>query len=984
MKKFFAAIILCLIATNSVWAQTLATYTGSGGTSTAVTANVANETVTSLATAGFGANTPCSSGGLSGMTVNVTFTSYSPSGPHVYFTVKPNSGYTLNLTGLTVGMRESGTGPTKARFAYSLDGGTTWTADASDHSLSPGGSCGSNTNYPWSGTLNVTGITSTLGVMIGVFPFSPGSSSGTFQVNSIVVNGAVVSGCTAPTLTATPTAASCNGQSNGSVALTTTGGSSPFTYAWTGPAGFNATTQNISGLAAGTYSVIVTATGGCTVATTAVVTQPAAINISAQATAPVCASGIVTLAANSTTNGVTYSWTGPNAFTSTLQSPVINAVQPNAQGVYSVTASVGGCTSAMATTTVTVNAIPTASITSSGADTFCSGNSVTLTGLTDIGTQFDWLYNGVDNGVMVNTVTAAASGSYQVIATSAQGCSDTSAVAVVLVNPLPTAQIAQSGPITICNGASTTLDANSGTSLTYVWTQDGNVINGATDASYDANVEGGYKVTVTDSNGCSSISSEVVVSVDIPTANITPAGPTTFCDGNNVVLNANAGASYQWMNNGVQIVGATDASFTATAAGSYEVQVSDIGNCNATSTDAVIVVNALPAAQATPQGPTGFCQGGSVELNANNGAGFTYQWYEGNNAIPGATGINYVANNADFYSVVVTDGNNCSNSSAQIPISVYALPVAAITPTGAITTCDNAPISLNANPGVNYTYQWYESNNAISGATDEAYSVTGSGSYSFVVMTGNNCADTSDTVNITVNPTPTISATGPTTVCYGTTTGMQVNIGGANPSQIIYQWQKDGTGLAGATDDNYTTGIAGTYNCIVSLAGVCSDTTTDVEVIVHAAPAPQIIRLGNMLKTAINYSAYQWYKHNAAIPNATNPTYTVTQNDDYSVEVTDANGCSALSAVFNVSGLAVNNISTVGDVTMYPNPAADVLYIRCAEPVNYVLYSLDGKKVLAGDNAKEIDVRTLPAGSYFVRITDSNGVPVKTEKIVKE
>jgi hypothetical protein len=285
---------------------------------------------------------------------------------------------------------------------------------------------------------------------------------------------------------------------------------------------------------------------------------------------------------------------------------------------------------------------------------------------------------------------------------------------------------------------------------------------------------------------------------------------------------------------------------------------------------------------------------------------------------------------------------------------------------------------------VNYTYQWYESNNAISGATDEAYSVTGSGSYSFVVMTGNNCADTSDTVNITVNPTPTISATGPTTVCYGTTTGMQVNIGGANPSQIIYQWQKDGTGLAGATDDNYTTGIAGTYNCIVSLAGVCSDTTTDVEVIVHAAPAPQIIRLGNMLKTAINYSAYQWYKHNAAIPNATNPTYTVTQNDDYSVEVTDANGCSALSAVFNVSGLAVNNISTIGDVTMYPNPAADVLYIKSAEPVNYVLYSLDGKKVLEGNNAKEIDVRTLPAGSYFVRITNSNGVPVKTEKIVKE
>lgn len=118
--------------------------------------------------------------------------------------------------------------------------------------------------------------------------------------------------CFAPELTANITHVTCNGANNGSIDLVTIGGSSPFTYAWTGPGAFSAATEDISGLAPGTYSIVVTATGGCTSGTSFVVNQPDPLVVSCSGTNVTCNGandGTVAVSVGGGTGPYTYSWT---------------------------------------------------------------------------------------------------------------------------------------------------------------------------------------------------------------------------------------------------------------------------------------------------------------------------------------------------------------------------------------------------------------------------------------------------------------------------------------------------------------------------------------------------------------------------------------------------------------------------------------------------------------------------------------------------
>src|SRR5207249_2333418 len=135
------------------------------------------------------------------------------------------------------------------------------------------------------------------------------------------------------------------------------------TYSWTGPNGFTSGLQNPSitnatTAATGTYNVTVTV-NGCTSAagsTTATVNAiPATPKESNNG--PICAGSTLTLS-TPLVAGATYSWTGPNGFTSALQNPSITNAITAATGTYSVTVTVSGCTSAAGSTTATVNAIP--------------------------------------------------------------------------------------------------------------------------------------------------------------------------------------------------------------------------------------------------------------------------------------------------------------------------------------------------------------------------------------------------------------------------------------------------------------------------------------------------------------------------------------------------------------------------------------------------------------------------------------------------
>lgn len=152
---------------------------------------------------------------------------------------------------------------------------------------------------------------------------------------------------------------------------------------------------------------------------------------------------------------------------------------------------------------------------------------------------------------------------------------------------------------------------------------------------------------------------------------ISAAGPTTFCQGGSVVLNAvYSGTAVQWKRNGSNITGATSPSYTVMQKGTYTCETtSPCGS--AISENLTVIINKNPPASITPGGPLTFCAGGSVVLTANAGAGLTYQWYKGASAIAGATLINYTATTTGNYKCRVTKtATGCYKNSNTIAVSV--------------------------------------------------------------------------------------------------------------------------------------------------------------------------------------------------------------------------------------------------------------------------------------------------------------------------
>lgn len=188
-----------------LWPNTLALYAGVDGNSVGVIP-VADESVSDLYAKGFGTTTPCGSGGLSGLTVNVANTAYNKDSAHVGFMVYPDPGNVLNMYRIHARARVSSTGPTKARIAYRYwSAGTpgTWTAEGVDQPLVTG-SCGASANsWDFNTAIyanpnpTVNGIKDSLEV--AVFPFAPGASTGTFQLNTLEVYGIVTTDATCGT-----------------------------------------------------------------------------------------------------------------------------------------------------------------------------------------------------------------------------------------------------------------------------------------------------------------------------------------------------------------------------------------------------------------------------------------------------------------------------------------------------------------------------------------------------------------------------------------------------------------------------------------------------------------------------------------------------------------------------------------------------------------------------------------------------------------
>jgi beta-xylosidase len=394
---------------------------------------------------------------------------------------------------------------------------------------------------------------------------------------------------------------------------------------------------------------------------------------------------------------------------------------------------------------------PTAVITAGTPTTFCTGSNVVLNAGTGTGYSYVWK-NGTTAiaGATAQTYTATTAGSYTVTVTNSGGCSATSLPTVVTVNALPSASITTTTPTTFCAGGNVTLNANTGSGLTYQWYNGSNTTGSGT-ASLSLYVSSGsFTVKVTDGNGCSSTSAPVVVTINaLPSATITTTTPTTFCQGGSVVLTAGSGNSYVWKNGTTQV--GTSQTYTATAAGSYTVEVTNTTNCKAISSATAVTVNALPAAAIITTTPTTFCQGGSVILTASSGS--SYKWMNGTTTITGATAQSYTATAAGSYTVEVTNTTNCKAISSATTVTANALPTAAITANGSTAIPQGGSVELEANAGTGFTYVWYNVTAQV--GTSQTYTATTAGSYTVEVTNAANCKAISGSTIVSINTVTT-------------------------------------------------------------------------------------------------------------------------------------------------------------------------------------------------------------------------------------
>ncbi|MBL7891133.1 MAG: PKD domain-containing protein [Bacteroidia bacterium] len=495
-------------------------------------------------------------------------------------------------------------------------------------------------------------------------------SAGTYTVTITDSNGCIASTnvtITEPSAINIPTPSgspSVCGNNNGTASVTPTGGTPAYSYSWSN----NSSAQTATGLAAATYTVTVTDANTCSQTATTTVAGTGSATINATSTDITCFganNGSATVTAGGSPP-YTYNWSSGQTTAS------VTGLSP---GSYSVTITAGGC---QADTVITIASPPDLVIVAAATTTPC-GSSTGQVSVSPTGGTGAYTFLWSPGGAVSQTVSGLAAGTYSVTVTDNKGCSK-SAPAIVSSIPGPSAAIAGKTDVT-CKGTpdgTITVTASSGTSpYNYTWNTSP-VQNTAT----ASNLAGGtYSVTVSDVNGCTTVTSATITEPPLLTA--TNPTPQTVCMGQNTTLSITASGgtpsyTYSWLPDG--LVGPT-VNVSPTTSTTYTIIIADSKGCTVTKT---VIVALNPPLIINASGTQTVCDSGSAPLSANAsggmGAPYTYSWMPG-----GLTGPNITVNPTATteYTVSVTDG--CGTPAATSVVTVTATPPPTIQFTSDIT-----------------------------------------------------------------------------------------------------------------------------------------------------------------------------------------------------------------------------------------------------------------------------------------------------------
>jgi len=760
-------------------------------------------------------------------------------------------------------------------------------------------------------------------------------------------------------------------------------------YSWTGPNGFISDEQspsipNATLDMSGVYELTIADQNGRTdSATTTVIVNP---NPTAEASndGPYCTGSTIHLIGGP--DGMSsYSWTGPDGFSSDKQSPSRPNATRKMSGDYVLTVTDrNGCMgSATTPTEVTVYQSPTAEASNGGP--YCAGDTIQLIGGPDGMRSYSWTgpdgFTSSEQSPSISDATTEMDGDYELTVTSEHNCTD-QARTKVIVHPKPQADARNDGPC--CAGETINLTGGPAGMSSYSWTGPNGFSSDERSPSISdaiTDMTGEYTLTVTHQNGCTDSATTWVIVHPSPTADPRNDGP--YCAGEtiNLIGRPDGMMSYSWTGpNGFSSDEQSPSIPGVLLAGSYVyvLTVTNEHNCTGSATTTVIVYPS-PVAEASNDGP--YCIGATINLTGGPDGMSSYSWTgpdgfssdEQSPSIPNAT-----LEKAGIYFLTVTDDKGCTDDDTTTVIVYDEIPATA---SNDGPYCVGETINLIGGPSGMSSYSWTGPDGFSS---DEQFpSIPGvlpAGSYVYeLTVTDEHGCTGSATTTVIVNPNPTAEASNDGPYCPGDT----INLIGGPSGMSSYSW----TGPNGFTSDeqspsipNATLEMAGDYQLAVTDQNGCMDSATTT-VTVYPRPTAEASNGGpycagdtiQLIGGPDGMSSYSWTGPNGFSSDEQSPSIpdaTTAMAGDYILTVTDGNGCTGSAT----TPVIVNPNPTAEAWNDGPYVVGDTINLF-GGPDGMSSYSWTGPNGFTSDEQSPSIPNATPVmtGDYVLTVTDQNG-----------
>lgn len=578
--------------------------------------------------------------------------------------------------------------------------------------------------YNWNSSPIQTTATAT-GLAGGSYIVTVKDATGTAKTATVTI--------TEPTALSTTfnyTLETCS-QKNGTATGVVSGGTAPYTYAWsTLPT--QQTTVTATGLTHGGYTLTVTDKNGCTQATKAIVTESTPLSVTTSMTTETCGkkNGTATATVSTGTAPYTYAWS-----TSTVQTT--STATALAAGTYSVTVKDNnGCSQ---TLPVTVTGSSSLNITTSVTNETCGNKNGSATATVSSGTApFTYSWSTVPAQTTA-TATGLVGGTYSVTVSDNSGCSQVATVSITSTTAVNVTSTITTENCGKKDGTATAVVSGGTAPYTYVWSTLPTV---QTTPTATGLTHGGYTVTVTDKNGCSKALPVVVT--ETAALKVTISQTTETCgkkDGTATAIPSGGKAPYTYVWSTLPVV-QTTATATGLTHGGYTVTVTDSKGCSI-ATPVVIKTSTTPAAAITSTDANCAGQGGSAQVTMIDGeAPFTYQW----NTSPAKSTAQATDLTPGEYEVIIMDARGCTSSAKAL--IAKAQPNFSLTTVKTDASCagckDGSATVIVSGQSNSYAYSWTTKNNSIVASGNSASGLA-VGDYSITVTDNKGCSKQSTT-----------------------------------------------------------------------------------------------------------------------------------------------------------------------------------------------------------------------------------------------